>query len=108
MNTFGRKFRVSVFGESHGELIGVVLDGVPAGLELSAEDLMEDIRRRKSGAKGTTPRIEDDEPQIVSGIFEGHTTGAPLTIVFRNKKIAAIHRSGKSAEQFACKSFILN
>ena len=84
MNTFGRKFRVSVFGESHGELIGVVLDGVPAGLELSAEDLMEDIRRRKSGAKGTTPRIEDDEPQIVSGIFEGHTTGAPLTIVFRN------------------------
>ena len=85
MNTFGTKFRVSIFGESHGELIGVVLDGVPAGLELSEQDFEQDILRRKSGAKGTTPRIEDDMPQIVSGVFEGHTTGAPLTIVFRNK-----------------------
>ena len=85
MNTFGRKFRVSIFGESHGELIGVVLNGVPAGLELSEQDFEQDILRRKSGAKGTTPRIEDDMPQIVSGVFEGHTTGAPLTIVFKNK-----------------------
>ena len=85
MNTFGRKFRVSIFGESHGELIGVVLDGVPAGLELSEQDFEQDLLRRKSGAKGTTPRIEDDLPQIVSGVFEGHTTGAPLTIVFKNK-----------------------
>ena len=85
MNTFGRKFRVSIFGESHGELIGVVLDGVPAGLELSEQDFEQDILRRKSGAKGTTPRIEDDAPQIVSGVFEGHTIGAPLTIVFKNK-----------------------
>ena len=84
MNTFGRKFRVSIFGESHGEMIGVVLDGVPAGLELSEQDFEQDILRRKSGAKGTTPRIEADQPQIVSGVFEGHTTGAPLTIVFRN------------------------
>lgn len=84
MNTFGRKFRVSIFGESHGELIGVVLDGVPAGLELCAEDFEQDILRRKSGAKGTTPRIESDSPRIVSGIYEGHTTGAPLTIVFEN------------------------
>ena len=84
MNTFGRKFRVSVFGESHGELIGVVLDGVPAGLELCEEDFTEDILRRKSGARGTTPRIEADAPKIVSGVFEGHTTGAPLTIVFEN------------------------
>ena len=84
MNTFGNKFRVSIFGESHGELIGVVLDGVPAGLELSAEDFEKDILRRKSGAKGTTPRIEADMPKIVSGIYEGHTTGAPLTIVFEN------------------------
>ncbi len=85
MNTIGRKFRVSIFGESHGELIGVVLDGVPAGLELSAEDFEADILRRKSGAKGTTPRIESDRPAIVSGVFEGHTTGAPLTIVFKNE-----------------------
>lgn len=84
MNTFGRKFRVSIFGESHGELIGVVLDGVPAGLELSEQDFEADILRRKSGAKGTTPRIEADQPSIVSGVFEGHTTGAPLTIVFKN------------------------
>lgn len=84
MNTYGRKFRVSIFGESHGEMIGVVLDGVPAGLELSEQDFEHDILRRKSGAKGTTPRIEADQPQIVSGVFEGHTTGAPLTIVFRN------------------------
>ena len=84
MNTFGRKFRVSIFGESHGELIGVILDGVPAGLELSEQDFEKDILRRKSGAKGTTPRIEADQPMIVSGVFEGHTTGAPLTIVFKN------------------------
>ena len=84
MNTFGRKFRVSIFGESHGELIGVVLDGVPAGLELSPADFTQDILRRKSGAKGTTPRIEADAPRIVSGVYEGHTTGAPLTIVFEN------------------------
>ena len=85
MNTFGRKFRVSIFGESHGELIGVVMDGVPAGLELSEQDFEQDILRRKSGAKGTTPRIEADRPTIVSGVFEGHTTGAPLTITFQNK-----------------------
>ena len=84
MNTFGRKFRVSIFGESHGELIGVTLDGVPAGLELCEADFHDDIQRRKSGAKGTTPRIEEDLPMIVSGLFEGHTTGAPLTVVFRN------------------------
>ena len=84
MNTFGRKFRVSIFGESHGEQIGVILDGVPAGLELSEADFISDIARRKSGAKGTTPRIEADQPRIVSGLYEGHTTGAPLTILFAN------------------------
>lgn len=84
MNTIGRKFRVSIFGESHGELIGVVMDGVPAGLELSEQDFEKDILRRKSGAKGTTPRIEADRPMIVSGVYEGHTTGAPLAVVFRN------------------------
>lgn len=84
MNTFGRKFRVTIFGESHGEQIGVVLDGVPAGLELCEDDFADDILRRKSGARGTTPRIETDIPKIVSGVFEGHTTGAPLTIVFEN------------------------
>lgn len=84
MNTIGRKFRISIFGESHGELIGVVMDGVPAGLELSEADFEQDILRRKSGAKGTTPRIEADLLKIVSGIYEGHTTGAPLTVTFQN------------------------
>ena len=85
MNTFGRKFRVTIFGESHGEAIGVVLDGVPAGLDLCEADFEKDLLRRKSGAKGTTPRLESDKPQILSGVFEGHTTGAPLTILFRNE-----------------------
>lgn len=96
MNSFGRKFRVSIFGESHGELIGVVLDGVPAGLDLSEQDFEQDILRRKSGAKGTTPRVEEDKPQIVSGVFEGHTTGTPLAIVFKNNNT---HSS--DYEQFA-------
>ena len=84
MNTFGRIFRVSLFGESHGPAVGVLMDGVEPGLPLSEEDFMTDIRRRKSGAPGTTPRIEEDRPEIVSGVFEGHTTGAPLTVLFRN------------------------
>ena len=96
MNSFGRKFRVSIFGESHGEFVGVVLDGVPAGLELSERDFEQDILRRKSGAKGTTPRVEEDKPLIVSGVFEGHSTGAPLTIVFKNSNT---HSS--DYEQFA-------
>lgn len=85
MNTFGNNFRVSIFGESHGECIGVVLDGVKAGIALSEAHFKADLDRRKAGAPGTTPRLEADEPEIVSGVFEGHTTGAPLTILFRNE-----------------------
>ena len=85
MNTFGNRFRVSIFGESHGPRIGVTLDGVLPGIPLSEEDFAEDLGRRKAGALGTTPRVEDDFPQIVSGVFDGHTTGAPLTILFRNE-----------------------
>lgn len=84
MNSFGNNFKVSIFGESHGIGIGVVVDGVRAGIEVTNDDLMADILRRKSGAKGTTPRIEADEPEVLSGIFEGRTTGAPLAIIFRN------------------------
>ena len=87
MNSFGRIFRVSIFGESHGEKIGVVLDGVPEGLELSEKDFAEDLARRASGAKGTTARTEGDEPEILSGVFEGHTTGAPLCICFSNSDV---------------------
>ena len=84
MNSFGRIFRLNIFGESHGPLTGITLDGVPAGLELTANDFTEDIQRRKGGNKGTTPRVEDDAPEIVSGWFNEHTTGAPLTILFAN------------------------
>jgi len=84
MNTFGNKFKITVFGESHGMQIGVVLDGVPTGLPLSADDFTADLDRRRSGARGTTSRHESDTPRIVAGLFEGHTTGAPLAITFDN------------------------
>jgi len=87
MNTFGNNFRVSIFGESHGPQIGVTLDGIPAGLPLKEADFTQDIERRKAGAKGTTPRKENDVPQIISGVYRGHTTGAPLTIVFNNDNV---------------------
>ena len=70
MNTFGHKFKISIFGESHGRATGVVIDGVPAGIPLSEQDFSEDILRRKSGAKGTTPRIEDDKPEILTYSLE--------------------------------------
>lgn len=84
MNSFGRIFRVSLYGESHGPEIGVVIDGVEPGIALSESDFLADIARRRSGAKGTTPRIEADLPQIRSGVFQGRTTGAPLTVAFAN------------------------
>ena len=84
MNSFGRIFRVSIFGESHGQEIGVVLDGVPEGIGLCPDDFAEDIARRAPGAAGTTARAESDVPRIISGVYDGHTTGAPLTIVFGN------------------------
>jgi len=84
MNTFGRIFRVSIFGESHGPKLGVTIDGVPEGIELDLNDFSEDLARRASGAPGTTPRSEQDVPEIISGLYEGHTTGAPLTILFDN------------------------
>ena len=84
MNSFGKHFRVSIFGESHGPQLGVVLDGVPAGIPLTEEDFAADIARRAPGATGTTPRKESDIPHLLSGVFEGHTSGAPLAIVFDN------------------------
>ncbi len=88
MNSFGRIFRVHIFGESHGESVGLVIDGCPAGLSLKAEDFEADIERRKGGTqKGTTPRKEDDIPIFKSGVFNNFTTGAPLTILFENNNI---------------------
>ncbi len=87
MNTIGNNFRVSIFGESHGKWVGVTIDGCPAGISLQEADLLPDLERRKAGASGTTPRTESDLPTFASGIFNGHTTGAPITIVFENQNI---------------------
>jgi len=88
MNSFGRIFRISIFGESHGECVGITIDGCPAGLALSPENLLPDLERRKGGKqKGTTPRQEDDFPIFKSGVFNGKTTGFPITILFENKNI---------------------
>lgn len=84
MNSFGRLFRISVFGESHGESVGVVIDGCPAGIPILLSDFDKDLQRRKSGAMGTTPRQEADLPVFRSGVFNNRTTGAPLTILFEN------------------------
>lgn len=112
MNSFGRIFRVHIFGESHGECVGITVDGCPAGLALSVDDFIPDIERRKPGAKGTTPRKEDDIPQIKSGLFNGKTTGAPITILFENnntrstdyEKLRAVPRPGH-ADFTASKKF---
>jgi len=97
MNSFGRLFRVSIFGESHGEFVGINVDGCPAGLPLSVDDFTTDIDRRKAGAKGTTPRKEADLPRIMNGVFNGKTTGAPITILFDNTNT----RSGDYEKQRA-------
>ena len=97
MNSFGRIFRVSIFGESHGECVGINIDGCPAGLPLSVDDFVTDIERRKAGAKGTTPRKEADLPRIMNGVYNGKTTGAPITILFDNTNT----RSGDYEKQRA-------
>ena len=113
MNSFGRIFRVNIFGESHGESVGVNIDGCPAGLPLVVNDFSEDIERRKGGTqKGTTPRKEDDLPIFKSGIYRDLTTGAPVTILFENKntrssdyeKLRAVPRPGH-ADFVASKKF---
>jgi chorismate synthase len=98
MNSFGRLFSVTIFGESHGESVGVSIDGTPAGLPLPPEDFLPDLERRKGGVqKGTTPRKEDDLPIFKSGLFQGVSTGAPITILFENNNA----RSGDYEKQRA-------
>jgi len=82
MNSYGQLFRVTIWGESHGPQIGVTIDGVRPGIALSEADFEADLARRKSGARGTTLRTETDAPHIVSGTWQGWTTGAPLTVEF--------------------------
>lgn len=88
MNRWGRLFSVSIFGASHGEVVGVMIEGCPPGLALENSSFYADLERRKGcKTKGTTPRKEGDEPHIIAGVFNGFTTGAPIVITFENKNI---------------------
>ncbi len=85
MNTFGRSFRITTFGESHGPALGVVIDGCPARIPLSPEDIQPVLDRRRPGTGPlTSPRAEPDRVEILSGIFEGKTTGMPIALIVRN------------------------
>ena len=84
-NSFGNRFKIEIYGGSHTESLGVVISGVPAGIALAEADFEADLNRRRSGAKGTTPRREGDVPHIVSGVADGRTTGEKLEIVFYNE-----------------------
>lgn len=109
---FGNLFRVTTWGESHGKGIGVVVDGCPAGLPLCEEDIQIYLNRRKPGtSRFTTPRKEDDTVEILSGVFEGKTTGTPISMMVFNKtqrskdysEIASYYRPGHADYTYDCK-----
>ena len=84
---FGKRLRISLFGQSHGECIGCVIDGLPAGETVDMEMLRAFMKRRAPGGNYTTSRNESDEPHIVSGIFNGKTCGAPLCVLIKNTDV---------------------
>lgn len=83
-NSFGNKLKISIFGESHGENLGIIIDGLPSGLELDFDLINKDLERRRGGKKHSTSRVETDKPNIVSGYFNNKTTGTPLCAIFEN------------------------
>lgn len=85
MNSFGKLFRIQIYGESHGEALGIVIDGVPAGIHIDKKSISEAILKRQPHKIGTTKRLEEDTPIFLSGIFNDYTTGAPINIMFKNK-----------------------
>ena len=92
-STFGKQFCITTWGESHGEAIGVVIDGCPAGLPLCTKDIQQYLNKRKPGTSTyTTPRKEDDLVEILSGVFEGKTTGTPISLLVRNES----HQIGRA------------
>lgn len=110
MNSFGRIFRINIFGESHGPCVGIVIDGCIPGIEISAEDFIADLNRRRGGQqKGSTPRTEDDFPVFLSGIFNGKTTGAPLTISFNNNNVQSnVYKDQRSLPRPGHADFVAN
>jgi len=111
-STFGQLFRVTTAGESHGPGYVAIVDGVPAGLELGVEDLLPDLARRRPGQSSiTTQRDEADRPEILSGVFEGRTTGTPIAILIRNQdqrprdysELASKYRPGHADYTFDAK-----
>jgi len=87
-NSFGTLFKITTWGESHGEALGVVIDGCPPGIELSNENIQKDLDQRRPGqGKGSSPRKERDRVEILSGIFEGKTTGTPISLMIRNEDV---------------------
>ncbi len=87
MNSFGKYFTVSIYGESHTDSVGILIDNVPSGIQLDVSDFKNDLSKRQGGQVNTTKRIESDIPCISSGIFEGKTTGTPILINFKNENI---------------------
>ncbi len=87
-NSFGELFRITSFGESHGRCVGVIIDGCPAGLPLTAEDIQIEVDKRKPAVNaGQTARAEEDKVEILSGVFHGYTTGAPIGLLVWNKDV---------------------
>ena len=108
-STYGNIFKIMTWGESHGQGLGVVVDGCPAGIPLCEEDIQKFLDRRKPGqSKFTTPRKEDDKVSILSGVFEGRTTGTPISMMVHNKtqrssdysEIAQYYRPGHADYTF--------
>ena len=108
-SSFGTIFKITTWGESHGKALGVVIDGCPAGLELCEDDIQQYLNRRKPGTSNiTTPRKEDDSVEILSGVFEGLTTGTPISLLVRNtsqksgdySEIASYYRPGHADYTF--------
>ena len=87
MNSFGTNYRLNIWGESHGDSVGITIDGCTPGIAIDEQDFQNDINRRRSGSKGTTPRIEPDKPIILSGIYKGFTSGSPISIMIENTNI---------------------
>ena len=96
-NTFGTKFKITSFGESHGKVVGVVIDGAPSGLKFDLNYIQSELDRRKPGqSKFTTTRIEKDTVEVLSGIFNNKTTGAPICLLIKNQDIdSSIYEKSK-------------